>query len=387
MAIEKILIVEDEAIMRNFIAETLKRLGIESVGVESGEKAIKLLKDDSFDMVITDLKMSGMSGLDVLKNVKEISPETLVMVITAYGTVETAVEAMRQGAFHYILKPFTPESLAANIEKAREHSTLTQENSYLREAVSGKGYKKRVVAESPAMKKVLEDLEKAAKSHASIFIQGETGTGKEVAAQLIHSYSMRSKSPYIKVNCAAIPDTLVESEFFGYEKGAFTGAAAKRLGRFELADKGTLLLDEITEIPILLQPKLLRAIQEREFERVGGVKPVKVDVRLISTSNRDVKKALEEKIIREDLYYRLNVIPITLPPLRERKEDIIPLAEYFIEQSIFENHLEKKSLSADAKNKLISYAWPGNIRELENIIERAVVLGSDKVIKPVHLTL
>lgn len=386
MSIEKILIVDDEAIMRNFLIEALKRKGIDTVCAENGEKAIKLLEEQSFDMVITDMKMPGLSGMDVLKKVKEISPRTLVIVVTAYGTIENAVEAMKAGAFHYLIKPFSLESLLVNIEKASQHIILIEENHYLRQENTNKNTRK-VIVESPIMKEIYKNIEMIAKSHASVFITGETGTGKEVIAQLIHDLSLRANQPFIKVNCAAVPDTLVESEFFGHEKGAFTGASAKRLGRFELADKGSLLLDEVTEIPINLQAKLLRAVQEQEFERVGGVKPVKVDVRLISTSNRNVKEALSEKVLREDLYYRLNVVPILLPPLREREEDVIPLAEYFIENICKENHTEKKKLSAEAKKKLLSYKWPGNIRELANVIERSVVMDQDSVIHSDHLFL
>lgn len=387
MAIEKILIVDDEVIMRNFLSEAFKRKGIDAVVAENGEKAVKILQEQSFDMVITDLKMTGMSGLDVLKKVKELSPQTLVLIVTAYGTIENAVDAMKLGAFHYLIKPFSIESLMALIEKAGQHIALVEENQYLRQQNSASSYSRKVVAESPAMQKILRDVEQVAKSNASVFINGETGTGKEVISHLIHTNSPRCNKPFIRVNCAAVPDALVESEFFGHEKGAFTGAAAKRLGRFELADQGSLLLDEITEIPLHLQAKLLRAIQEQEFERVGGAKPVKVDVRLISTSNRDIKEAITNKVLREDLYYRLNVVPIVLPPLRERQEDILPLAEYFIERSCQENHLERKKLSADAKKKLQNYPWPGNVRELANVIERAIVMDREQVIHADHLYL
>ncbi len=380
MAIEKILIVDDEALMRSFLVEALKRKGFEACAVEGGEKALNLLQTQSFDLVITDMKMPGLTGMDILKYVKEISPRTLVIVVTAFGTIENAVEAMKSGAFHYLIKPFSLESLMTNIEKARQHQVLVEENSYLREQVIAP-YGREVVAESPAMKKILEDIERIAKSHASVFINGETGTGKEVIAHLVHHHSSRMDQPFIKVNCAAVPESLVESEFFGHEKGAFTGAMSKRLGRFELAHKGSLLLDEITEIPLSLQAKLLRVTQEQEFERVGGSKPIKVDVRLISTSNRDIREALANKVLREDLYYRLNVVPLYLPPLRERQEDILPLAEYFIERSCRENHLEKKTLSSEAKQKLLGYPWPGNVRELANVIERAIVMDQAKIIQ------
>lgn len=387
MAIERILVVDDEALMRNFLVEALKREGIEAIAVENGEKAIQLLNEQSFEMVITDMKMTRATGMDVLKHAKEVSPRTLVIVMTAFGTIDNAVEAMKAGAFHYLIKPFSFESLIANIEKANQHSALVEENSYLREQVSSNSFGLPIVAESPAMKKILEDIQQVAKSHASVLINGETGTGKEVIAHLIHYSSPRASQPFIKVNCAAIPETLIESEFFGHEKGAFTGAASKRLGRFELANQGSLLLDEVTEIPMTLQAKLLRVTQEQEYERVGGSKSIKVDVRLISTSNRDMREALTSKVLREDLYYRLNVIPLFLPPLRERREDIVPLAEFFIERTCRENHLPRKSLSEGAKEKLLCYRWPGNVRELSNVIERAIVMDQGKVVQENHLHL
>jgi two-component system response regulator AtoC len=292
---------------------------------------------------------------------------------------------MRHGAFNYLLKPFSPDTIEAVIEKAREHLGLVEENTYLRQQLSTNRPGLKIIAESASMQKVLQDAKSVASSNANVFIHGESGTGKEVVAQVIHNSSPRSNRPFIKVNCAAVPETLIESEFFGHEKGAFTGATARRLGRFELANGGTLLLDEITETPLPLQAKLLRVTQEMEFERVGGSRPIKVDVRLISTSNREMKEAIAEKRIREDLYYRLNVVPIFIPPLRDRKEDIIPLAEYFLEKTAAENHREKKQLSPEAKKKLLAYNWPGNVRELANVIERAVVLDSGKQVSPAHL--
>lgn len=387
MSIEKILVVDDEVLMRNFLAEALKRKGLEAVAVENGTKALNLLKEQSFDLVITDMKMPGITGMEVLKAVKELSPSTLVIVVTAFGTIENAVEAMQHGAFHYLIKPFSLESLMANVEKANQHVALVEENHYLREQVVSNPIGRPVIAESAAMKKILQDVQQVAKSNANVFINGETGTGKEVIAHLVHYSSPRASRPFIKVNCAAVPEALVESEFFGHEKGAFTGAASKRLGRFELADKGSLLLDEITEIPLALQAKLLRVTQEQEFERVGGSKPIKVDVRLISTSNRDMREAIANKVLREDLYYRLNVVPIYLPPLRDRQEDILPLAEYFIERACQGNHLDRKTLSGEAKKKLLYYRWPGNVRELANVIERAIVMDHGKVIQESHLYL
>lgn len=382
MAIERILVIDDEVLLRNFLAETLKRKNYDVHIAESGEIGLAKFKEDGFDLVITDMKMPDMTGIEVLKTIKALSPQTIIIVITAYGSVENAVEAMRLGAFNYLIKPFTPDTIEAMIEKAKEHLNLVDENTYLREEVRSKtptSYSSPVF-ESQSMKKILEDVARVAKSNANIFITGESGTGKEVIAALIHQQSLRANAPFIKVNCAAIPETLIESEFFGHEKGAFTGAYIKKNGRFEIAHTGTLLLDEITEVPLVLQSKLLRALQEHEIERVGGTKPIKVDVRVISTSNRSIKEALEHKVLREDLYFRLNVVPVHIPPLRERSDDIIPLAHYFINKFCIESHLNKKELTAEAKKKILGYSWPGNVRELANVIERAVVMGSSSTI-------
>ena len=376
MTIDKILVVDDEPLMRKFLEEGLKRKGYLVEIAENGKEAFGKLLKGSFDLVVTDMKMPDVSGLDVVRKAKELSPHTQVIVMTAHGTIENAVEAMRLGAFHYILKPFTFDALAVLIKKAEEHQQLVGENIYLREQLDER-CKHTIIANSPVMKKILDEAIKISKSNASVFIQGESGTGKEVIAAAIHAHSLRAQNPYIRVNCAAVPDTLIESEFFGHEKGAFTGANNKRIGRFELANNGTLLLDEVTEIPLNLQPKLLRAIQEHEFERVGGSRPVNVDIRIISTSNRNLDEALEQKILREDLYYRLNVVPLKLPPLRDRKEDILPLAHYFLEKISLENRKKPPKLSKASEKKLLSYDFPGNIRELANIIERMVVLESE----------
>lgn len=349
----------------------------------SGKKALGLLKETHFDLVLTDMKLGDLTGLEVLTKAKESQPQTLVVVMTAYGTIENAVEAIKRGAFHYLLKPFSLDQLEVTLEKAREHLALVNENLFLRKEIAHTNV--RMIAESAVMRKILKDVEKIAKSGASVLIHGESGTGKELIAAKVHELSYRSQGPYIKVNCAAIAESLLESEFFGHEKGAFTGAHCKRPGRFELADKGTLFLDEVTEIPIALQSKLLRAIQEQEFERVGGTKPITTDVRFISSSNRDLKKAIEEKVFREDLYYRLNVIPVHLPPLRDRKEDIVSLSSYFLEKFCMENHRKKKKLTSHGIDKLMRYSWPGNIRELANIIERAVVLDDSPSCEAEHL--
>lgn len=381
--IEKVLVADDEPLMLRFMADVLKRHGKEVVCAVNGEEAIKILENEPIDLVITDMKMPLKNGLDVLKMARSISPSPLVILATAHGTIESAVEAMKLGAFNYLIKPFSPEALEGVLEKAEEHLRLIKENKFYREDAKVP----LLVAQSPAMKKILQDLEKIAKAHASVFITGESGTGKEVIAGAIHELSSRAQYPFIKVNCAAIPETLLESEFFGHERGSFTGAHVKKTGRFELADKGTLLLDEVTEIPLVLQPKLLRAIQEQEFERVGGTRPIKVNLRFLATSNRNMQEAIETKVFREDLFYRLNVVPIQIPPLRERREDILPLATHFLEKFCRENHKPTKKFTEAAVKKLIDYPWPGNVRELANIIERTVVLDFDPVIDLGHLYL
>lgn len=374
MSVEKILIVDDDFLVRNFLSETLRRKQMEVVTVENCQKALRLLPDLAFDMIITDMKLPDGNGIDILRKAKEINPQIIIVIITAFGTIENTVEAMRLGAFNYLLKPFSADIIEAVVEKANQQISLMAQNSYLRQQISCQGSPKQVIGESPVMRKILSDVDNIAKSNASVFITGESGTGKEVIANAIHEHSFRCQNPFIKINCAAVPDTLVESEFFGHEKGAFTGAIQKKLGRFELAQGGTLLLDEVTEVPLNLQAKLLRVTQEREFERVGGTKTIKVDVRLISTSNRDMKDAIIKKAFREDLFYRLNVVPIHIPSLRERREDILPLAEYFLERFCLDNKKQKKEISTAAKQLLLAYQWPGNIRELANVIERAVVL-------------
>ena len=378
MAIEKVLLVEDDALMRTFLIEVFCRKKWHYQVADSAKKGIDLLQQEAFDLMICDIKLPDFSGIDVLKVAKQLHPKIIAILTTAYASIENAVEAMRLGAFNYLIKPFPSDSLETVIERAEEHLSLLEENELLRKEVISQYCldKSIVIAQSVSMKQILLDVEKIAKSSASVFISGESGTGKEVIANTIHHLSHRTQKPFIRVNCAAIPGTLLESEFFGHEKGSFTGALNRRIGRFELAHQGTLLLDEISEIPLELQPKLLRAIQEQEFERLGGSKPVQVDVRIIATSNRNMKDAIEKKLFREDLYYRLNVVPIQLPPLRERKEDIAPLSEYFLDKFCRENQKRKKYFQKEAVQKLEKYFWPGNIRELSNIIERTVVMSS-----------
>lgn len=389
MTIEKILLVDDDTLIRNFLAEVLRRKNKKVKVATNGEEGLELLQKDSFDLLITDMKMPKMHGLALLQKAKEIDPSLIVLFMTAYGSIENAVEAMHKGAFHYLIKPFSVDAFETILEKVEQQSDLLFENKKLKKEVEEARDSKhpQIIAESSFMKNLLSDLTPIAQSSASVFISGESGTGKEVVAQTIHSLSKRSGQPFITVNCPAIPETLLESEFFGHEKGAFTGATQRKLGRFELANKGSLLLDEVTEIPVSLQAKLLRAIQEQSFERVGSEHSIHVDVRIISTSNRDMKEAIEKKILREDLFYRLNVIPIHLAPLRERKEDILPLARYFLDRFCRENHKPSITLSQKAEEKLLQYNWPGNVRELRNIMERAVVLDQKKRIEPKDLFL
>ena len=376
MEIEKILVVDDEPIIRNFLYDFFQIKKKEIQIFEDGKAAIEALSKESFDLVITDMKMPRASGIDVLKYCQS-RLNVPVIIMTAFGSIENAVEAMKCGAFHYLIKPFTLDALDAVLKKAEEHISLVKENKYLKDALSPKH---KIITKNPFMLKTLQNLKKIAKTNVSVFISGESGTGKEVLASYIHENSQRFHKSFIKVNCAAIAESLLESEFFGHEKGSFTGAQQRRMGRFELANQGTLLLDEVTEIPIQLQPKLLRAIQEQEFERVGSEKLLKVDVRIISTTNRKIDQAIKEGVFREDLYYRLGVVPIHIPPLRDRKEDILPLATRFLQMFCQENHKPFKQLSPSAEEKMLSYNWPGNVRELANTIERSVVLDDEKIL-------
>ncbi|WP_194844190.1 sigma-54-dependent transcriptional regulator [Candidatus Clavichlamydia salmonicola] len=381
MAIDSVLIIDDEPLMLAFLVEALQRKHYNVFSAKNGREALHFLKSQAFDLVITDMNLPDTTGLDILIKAKKISPSTLFIVITAFGTVENAVAAMKAGASNYLLKPFSVETLEMMLLKTQEHLSLIEENTFLRNQTDHSSIPEALIAFNPLMKQTLAQAQKIASSHASVFLHGESGTGKEVMAGFIHRSSPRAKHPYIKVNCAAIPETLLESEFFGHEKGAFTGADSKKLGRFELAHKGSLLLDEVTEIPIKLQPKLLRAIQELEFERLGGTKSISVNIRILATSNRNLKQAVEENILRSDLYYRLNVVPLRVPALRERVEDIIPLATSFLKKFCKKNGKKQKTFSPSATNKLLKYPWPGNIRELANVLERCIILTDDEVIE------
>ena len=376
-----ILIVDDDAVMRDSLKKILKSNSRFSVTVcRDGEEALIKIKESSFDLVITDLKMSKMNGLELVKRIKEHSPQAIVVVMTAYATVETAVAAMKSGAYDYMTKPFSADELELVIEKALEHHRALAENMYLREEISSEYNFGIIVGRSAKMQEIYDVVRKVSQTDATVLVIGESGTGKELVARAVHYNSRRSQGPFIKVNCAALTSNLLESELFGHEKGAFTNAFYKKPGRFELADKGTLLLDEISEMDISLQAKLLRVLQEGEFDRVGGITTVKTDARIISTTNRDLPIEIRKGKFREDLYYRLNVVPIVLPPLRQRKEDIPMLVKHFIDKFNKKNGKKIASVNNAVLDLFRSYDWPGNVRELESVIERAFVLSSSRVL-------
>jgi DNA-binding NtrC family response regulator len=372
----KILIVDDELNMRLVLSAMLKKEGFEVASASNGREALQILKSNKIFVVVTDLKMPDIDGIELLTRISEQHPEIPVIMITAHGTVATAVEALKKGAFDYITKPFDLDDLKNVISKAIKTRNLKENELFLPpeeiERIGMIGISKRTL-------EIFEAIKRVAPTTTTIMITGETGTGKELVADAIHYNSPRRKNPLIKINCAAITETLMESELFGYEKGAYTGAAVTKPGKFELAHKGTLFLDEVAEIPRDMQVKLLRVIQEQEFERVGGVRTIKVDVRIIAATNQNLMRQVQAGNFREDLYYRLNVFPIDVPPLRERKEDILPLIDYFVDK--FNKKLELSvKIDSEVKEMLLRYEWPGNIRELENIIERMMLMAKDNII-------
>jgi len=380
MGVERVLVADDDALTRELLAETLGRCGCEVVLASDGASAVRALEREDFDLILTDVKMPEKSGMDVLVRAREVNRDAPVVLMTAYGTIESAVEAMKNGAFDYIVKPFSPDRVEVLLQRVGEWRALLRENRYLRSEVSGRTSGDELVGEHPKLLEAVETVRRVAPTKATLLVQGESGTGKELIARLAHFSSDRADGPFIKVNCAALSETLLESELFGHEKGAFTGAIARREGRFELAHGGTLLLDEISEIPVALQAKLLRAIEEEEFERVGGTRTIKVDVRLVCTTNRDLAREVEEGRFRQDLFFRLNVVPVVLPPLRERREDIPMLVNYFLKRFSRESASPVRKVTRKALEVLINYNWPGNVRELRNIIHRAVVLGNKPVL-------
>jgi two-component system response regulator PilR (NtrC family) len=382
MSAARILVVDDERSMRELLAITLKQAGYDVVLAEGGETAIAALRTDAFDLVITDLRMRTLTGLDVLRAAKEASPRTVVLVMTAYASTETAVEAMKLGAYDYITKPFKLDEMRLTLDKALERKRLQDENLALRRELRKERGFEHFIGRSRRMLEVFDTIRKSADSLSTVMITGESGTGKELVAQAIHHESPRRHGPFVSVNCGAIPEGLMESELFGHVKGAFTGAVASTQGLFASAEGGTLFLDEVTEIPATVQVKLLRAIQEREVRRVGDTRDHRVDVRLIAASNRELGRAVAGGLLREDLFYRLNVIPIHLPPLRERREDIPLLVGFFLQKLARQIGKPVTGVTPEAMAALERYHWPGNVRELENVIERAIVLGSGDVLAP-----
>jgi two-component system response regulator PilR (NtrC family) len=376
----RVLVVDDEQSMRELLAIMLRQAGYDVAVAEGGEAAVETLKTESFDLVVTDLRMRKVDGLAVLKAAKEFSPRTAVLVVTAFASTETAVEAMKLGAYDYVTKPFKLDELKLTVSNALERRRLQDENQALKRQLRRERGFENFVGRSPKMLDVFETIRKTADSGSTVMITGESGTGKELVAQALHWESSRRTGPFVSVNCGAVPETLMESELFGHVKGAFTGAVATTEGLFAAAASGTLFLDEITEIPQTVQVKLLRAIQERQIRRVGDTKDVKVDVRLIAASNRDLGKAVADGALREDLFYRLNVIPVHLPPLRDRREDIPLLVAHFVKKLAREVGRPVRGATPEAVAILEQYHWPGNIRELENVVERAMVLGSSEML-------
>src|ERR1700722_17960285 len=355
-----ILIVEDEAKMQRLLSLTLAEEGYDTEVAADAETGLKILRNQAVDLALTDLRLPGMNGLEFLQAAKRVNAELPVVVMTAYGTVNTAVEAMKAGASDYVLKPFSLDEIKLVVHKALDVHRLQQENRSLREALGERYEFKNIIAGSPRMQEVLATVVRVAPTSSTVLIAGESGVGKDLIARAIHEHSRRASGPFIKINSSAIPETLLESELFGYEKGAFSGAAASKPGKFELANNGTLFLDEIGDVPLPIQVKLLRVLQERQFERLGGTRTLKVDVRLIAATNRDLRDALEEGTFREDLYYRLNVIAIDIPPLRQHKEDIPPLVYHFLKMLARENGKPVPEITPEAMNLLSSFHWPGN---------------------------
>jgi DNA-binding NtrC family response regulator len=382
----KILVVDDEESFRFTMVEALKKEGYEVTTASNGKEALDLLKEEFYEVVTMDIRMPGMDGIETLTEMKKINPNVVVVMVTAHGGEEKiGVQAIQKGAYDYFTKPFDLEEFRLVIRRAIEKQHLDYENETLRQELIKRYRFENIIGNSGKMVEVFELISKVVNANVTVLVQGESGTGKELTAKAIHYNSPRKDKPFIKMNCVAIPDTLLESELFGYEKGAFTGAMNRKLGRFELANDGTLFLDEVGDMNLLTQAKLLRVLQEKEFERVGGTEPIKVDVRIIAATNKDLAKMVKEGNFREDLYYRLNVVLINLPPLRERREDLPVLVEHFINRFNKELKREIKHISVDAMELLMKYEWPGNIRELENIVQRAIVLEKGDTLTREHL--
>lgn len=377
---EKILVVDDEQSLRDVLCIMLKRAGYAVTSAMDGEEAIELLNREIFDLVITDLRMPKIDGMQVLKAVKSASPETVVLIITAFATADSAVEAMKQGAYDYLTKPFQVDEVQLIIRNALEKRRLTTENMLLKREMASQTSFAQLIGQSEAMQKVFDVVRKVADSKSNVLICGESGTGKELVARAIHYNSVRSTLPFVAVNCSAVPETLLESELFGHMKGSFTGAISNKAGLFEIADGGTIFLDEIGDTTPTIQVKLLRVIQEREFRRVGGNQDIKVDVRVVAATNKDLEQAVADGSFREDLYYRLDVIPIRIPPLRMRTGDIPLLVDHFLERFAKESGKPKPIISPEAMHVLLGHEWRGNVRELENLIERVVAFSTERAV-------
>ncbi len=386
MAKNRILVVDDEQLIRWSLEQNLTKQGYDVITAASGEDALRLVQQEAPDLILLDIQLPGMNGLEVLEKVKQIDEEIIVIMITALGVLETAVKAMRLGAHDYINKPFNLDELAIVIKKAFETGDLKREVAHLRSEQTSKYGLENIIGVSKHIENVKTMIRKIAQSDAStVLIQGESGTGKELVAKAIHYESARADKPFVAINCAAVPETLLESELMGHERGSFTDAKSQKKGLFEIADGGTIFLDEIGDMELGMQAKLLRVLEERRFRRIGGTRDIAIDVRIVSATNKDLLKAIEEKTFRNDLYYRIQVIPIFLPPLRERKEDIMPLVHHFINHFNREFGKNVKGVSKMAEKFLMEYPWPGNTRELKNVIERAIILESDETLLLEHL--
>ena len=383
----RILVVDDEEIVRESLGGWLEKDGYAVASSPDGRSAVERLKAEKWDVLLVDLKMPGMDGLQVLDEARKLQPEATAVMMTAYATVDTAVAAMKLGAFDYLVKPFDPEELSLMLKKIVDRQALVRENAVLRQALKKEHRFRDIVSQSPAMQKVFELAQVAARSNSTILVLGESGSGKEVLARAIHAESPRVGGPFVAVSCAALTESLLESELFGHEKGSFTGASARRRGKFEIANGGTLFLDEVGDISGKLQLDLLRVLEDRRFHRVGGTEPIEVDVRIIAATNRDLRKAVADGSFREDLFYRLNVIPILLPPLRDRKEDIPLLVEHFVERLSAEMKKRLDGVSSEAMAVILAHDWPGNVRELRNVLERGAVVAVGTVIQVADLGL
>src|SRR3989339_331363 len=374
----KVLIVDDEKLMRISLESQLKKEGYSVKSVDNALDGLKMVKSEEYDVVVTDLRLSGMSGIDFLKEIKKHNQEIIVVIMTAYGTLESAVSAIKEGAYDYIAKPFSTDELIIKLQRALYYKNTTAEVNRLRREIQSEFEFSNIIGKSEAMKRVLETVKSVSDRDATVLIRGESGTGKEKIAGAIHYHSMRRNGPFIRVSCAALNREILESELFGHEKGAFTGAVKTRRGRFELANNGSIFLDDVDDIPLDMQVKLLRVLQERTFERVGGEETLSVDVRIICATKKDLLEHVKEGYFREDLFYRLNVVPINIPPLRERKEDIPLLIKCFLKKFVSQYEDALPDVSQEVLNVLLAYNWPGNVRELENVIEHAIAFSKSK---------